>query len=180
MTFWPRLFLLNSIILWLYVLDQILVVMFLLLRRSAQRYSERPVDHVIALISAMLPLLAVPPSQGNLLPLSMLAVCLLTGIVLHLGAKLSLRRSFGVLPADRGVKSRGMYRFVRHPMYLGYILVQLSLVLAGPLMWNICLFIVSCVFFALRISAEERLLGHSPDYQALCRTTRYRLIPGVY
>ena len=33
----------------------------------------------------------------------------------------SLGRSFGVVAANRGIKSRGPYSFVRHPIYLGFL-----------------------------------------------------------
>ena len=44
----------------------------------------------------------------------------LTGLLVEDG-KLSLGRSFGLMPANRGVVSTGMYRLVRHPIYLGYL-----------------------------------------------------------
>lgn len=178
--FWPGLFQAKHVILTLYVLYQTMVVLFLLFRRSAQHISPRPSDHVVATVSTILPLLALPPTQDNILPLPLLLLIFAAGTVLHLGAKLTLRRSFGILPANRGIKTGGVYRIVRHPMYLGYLLVELSLVLAGPLAWNIAILLAGCLLFGLRIFAEERLLGQSPDYRELCRTTRYRLIPGVY
>ena len=44
-----------------------------------------------------------------------------------MAAKFSLARSFGLAPANRGVKSRGAYAFLRHPMYLGYVVEWIGL-----------------------------------------------------
>ena len=56
----------------------------------------------------------------------------ISGFVLQLSAKLTLRRSFGVVAANRGVKASGPYRLVRHPMYAGYALTHVGFLLAGP------------------------------------------------
>ena len=178
--FWPGMFQAGHVIATLYVLNQTLIVFLLIFRRPAQNLSLRPGDHLIAAASTLLPLLVQPPSGNNVIPFLPLLSILVVGLVLHIGAKFSLRRSFGILPANRGIKSEGLYRIVRHPMYLGYVLVDLSLVLSGPTAWNIAILLASWLLFALRISAEERLLGQSPDYREFCRATRYRLLPGVY
>jgi protein-S-isoprenylcysteine O-methyltransferase Ste14 len=49
--------------------------------------------------------------------------------------KLSLGRSFGLAPANRGVVST-TYRFARHPIYLGYLITHLGFLVANPTGWN--------------------------------------------
>lgn len=169
-----------NIITGLYLADQTLVMLFLLLRRPAQQISSRPLDYVIAATGTLLPLLAVPPSGNPIAPLGVCALLLMAGLLLHLAAKLSLRRSFGIVAADRGIKVEGPYRLVRHPMYLGYMLVHLALLLAGPLWWNVLVFTVTWIAFLLRISAEERVLSHNDDYRTFQGKTRFRLIPGSF
>ena len=164
----------------LYLIDQTIIILFLMFRRPAQRMSDRKVDYLIAAAGTLVPLFAVPNSGANIVPMGLCIMLALAGILLHLGAKLSLRRSFGIVAADRGVKVEGAYRFIRHPMYLGYMMVHLSLVLAGPLLWNVVVFGVTWVLLVLRIAAEERLLSANEDYAAFQRKTRFRLIPGLY
>ncbi len=164
----------------IYLADQTIIIAFLLFRRKAAQISARPIDHAAAVAGTLLPLLAVPGSGAPLLNPALCAVLMLAGITIHLGAKLSLRRSFGILPADRGIKDGGLYRLVRHPMYLGYFLVHLGLLLAGPVLWNAAIIALWCVFIMMRIAAEERVLALNAEYRAFQQRTRYRLVPGLY
>lgn len=164
----------------LYVFDQTILMLFLLFNRPAAQVTERPLDCIVALLATLLPLLAVPHSGQPLVPGALCVMLMLLGMLLHIGAKLSLRRSFGILPADRGIKSGGAYHYVRHPMYLGYCVVQTGQLLAGPLAWNVMVFAIAWALLVWRIEIEERLLRQNKDYEAFCTQTRYRLIPYLY
>ena len=107
-------------------------------------------------------------------------VLLLSGLAVQVWAKLTLRRSFGIIPANRGVKASGPYRFVRHPMYLGYVTVHIGFLVLSPNLWNLVVYGVSFAIQIVRIRAEERLLGQDPAYAAFQTRTRYRLLPGVF
>jgi protein-S-isoprenylcysteine O-methyltransferase Ste14 len=150
----------------LYLADQTIIFLFLLFRRTAQRISDRPLDYAVAAAGTLLPLLAVPSSGGSILPIAFCAILFLAGMMLHILAKLSLRRSFGIVAADRGIKAEGAYRFVRHPMYLGYMMVHAALLLAGPSLWNAVVFGLTWLSFILRITAEERVLGQNEAYRS--------------
>ena len=165
----------------LYLLDQVIIFVFLLIRRPTIVISRRPLDWLYAFGGSYLPLLVAPANlEAGLIPPGVAAVLMLLGILVHLMAKLSLRRSFGVVAANRGVKSDGLYRFVRHPMYTGYFIVQVSFLLVGPTVWNLGVFALAWVLQVCRIQAEERLLLSDPAYASFAATTRSRLIPGVY
>ena len=49
-------------------------------------------------------------------------VVMCVALVVSLGAFLSLGRSWGIIPANRGVKTGGLYRVVRHPIYASYVI----------------------------------------------------------
>lgn len=102
------------------------------------------------------------------------------GIAWQLFAKLSLGRSFGLLPANRGVVSTGAYRFMRHPIYAGYLLSEIGFLLANFSTRNLLAIGIWMLLQIGRISLEERVLSEDADYRAYKTKVRYRLIPGVF
>src|ERR1700682_5194874 len=59
---------------------------------------------------------------GPPLPTLFCGLLITAGVLLQIYAKLTLRRSFGIIAANRGVMTSGPYRVVRHPMYAAYLL----------------------------------------------------------
>lgn len=104
----------------------------------------------------------------------------IAGLVLQIAAIMSLSRSFGLLPAHRGVKSDGLYRWVRHPLYMAYTLAWVGYVVNNFSLYNVLIFAVATGFQVLRIRNEEAFLGRYPDYVALAERTRWRLVPYVW
>ena len=102
------------------------------------------------------------------------------GNFIQLLAKMFLRRSFGIAPANRGIKTDGMYRIVRHPMYAGYLLVHIGILTLMPTLFNFAVYAIGWWAQILRLLAEERLLGEDPAYREFMTKTRWRLIPGVF
>lgn len=156
------------------------VVLFVLIRRPSSAISVRLGDWLLAATATAAPLLIVPTAT----PLPQLVLPGLALIILgncfQIWAKLFLRRSFGIAPANRGVKQSGPYRFVRHPMYAGYLAVHIGIMLLMPSLVNLLLYGIGWSAQILRLKAEERLLGQDPTYQDYMRNVRWRLIPGVF
>jgi protein-S-isoprenylcysteine O-methyltransferase Ste14 len=164
----------------MFLVNETVILIFILLRRRAITISHNPTDWAIGFGGTLLPLLIIPVSGEPLLPASICGVLMLSGFVVHLVAKFTLRRSFGVVAANRGVKQSGIYRLVRHPMYAGYLLTQLSVLLAGPNLHNVVVIGLGWAFQIARIVAEERILKEDPSYRELMLRTPYRIIPGVF
>lgn len=162
----------------LLLLSEGLVVVLLLIRRPTDRISTKGLDWVLAAGGTFVVLLVDrggPPLHG---PLG--AVLMLLGLAIHVGAKLSLFRSFGVVAANRGVKVGGLYRLVRHPMYAGYMLTHAGFLLVAPSLWNLAVYAAAWAFLVARIHAEEKVLGADPEYQTFKGRVRYRLMPGLF
>jgi protein-S-isoprenylcysteine O-methyltransferase Ste14 len=94
--------------------------------------------------------------------------------------KLSLGRSFGLAPANRGVVSSGVYRFVRHPIYLGYLITHVGFVLANPTPANICVLAAADLALMLRARCEEQTLAADDVYRNYMLRVRWRVVPGVF
>lgn len=156
------------------------VVLFILLRRPTRDISRRGQDWMLGLAGTLLPLLAIAPQGAPLLPLRICEAIMIAGFALQLSAKLTLRRSFGVVAANRGVKASGPYRLVRHPMYAGYALTHIGFLLAGPTLWNLAIYAAVLTIAVRRIVAEERVLREDAAYRALAEKVRYRLLPLVF
>ena len=93
---------------------------------------------------------------------------------------LTIRRRFGVRPALRGLVTSGPYRFVRHPMYLSYVLADIGYNLEE---WNfvtLLLVLIGWASLLYRIHAEERVISHDAAWPGYVANVRYRLVPGLW
>jgi hypothetical protein len=100
-------------------LEAMTAVLFLIRDRPRQT-SSRPVAWASAFGSFALALSRpiADPSPGPLWIFELLQVA---GFVIAISALVFLGRSFGVVAALRRVKTCGLYRWVRHPVYAGYL-----------------------------------------------------------
>lgn len=160
----------------IFLVSEGLVALMVLLRRSTDQISLNPLDWAIGVGGTLLPMM-VNPSGGGWFGG---AGFLLVGLIMSLVAKLTLGRSFGIVAANRGVKRRGIYAAVRHPMYLGYFLTYAGVLLLNPSLWNGVLLLVWAALQIARIQAEERVLMRDPAYREHAEHVRFRLVPFVY
>lgn len=87
------------------------------------------------------------------------------------------------IQAERGhrVISTGVYGVVRHPMYLGAIVMFLGAPLLTGSLSALAVGLAESLLIVVRVIGEERLLVRElPGYDEYCRRVRYRLIPYVW
>jgi protein-S-isoprenylcysteine O-methyltransferase Ste14 len=146
-------------------------------RRPAKSESTSPSLWLLAIAGTCVGLLMRPSDAPGATQIGVAVQ--VVGLALLVAALLSLRRSFAIVPANRGIREGGLYRIVRHPIYLAEITAFLGLVLANPSTLNAALWLCACVLQFARACAEERFLAADPAYRAYLAKVRYRLVPGI-
>ena len=158
------------------------VMVFVLIRRPTENISLKLSDWFLAIVATGAPLLIqisdTPAAMKFAVPVAV--VLFLIGNIIQISGKLFLRRSFGIAPANRGIKTDGLYRLVRHPIYAGYLLVHIATLLLMPSPINFLIYAIGWTAQIMRLLAEERLLSQDPAYCAFTAKTRWRLIPGIF
>ncbi len=83
--------------------------------------------------------------------------------------------------AEQHVVSTGLYGLVRHPMYVGNLIMLVGIPLALGSYWGLVFVIPGLVVLAVRIVDEEKALTHElAGYREYMRHVRYRLVPYVW
>lgn len=82
---------------------------------------------------------------------------------------------------DQKVISTGLYGIVRHPMYVGVLIMWVPIPIALGSWWGLIPMAAIPLALVFRILNEESvLIRELPGYQAYCQKTKYRLIPFIW
>jgi protein-S-isoprenylcysteine O-methyltransferase Ste14 len=156
------------------------VVVLTVVRRRA-RFVDRS---FVAALTTMLSLAGPPMLRATdaapAVPDALTVIVSAIGLLLVIVGKMALGRSFGVVPANRGVVVRGPYEFVRHPIYTGYLITHLGFLIANPSPWNMVVIAIADTALICRALMEERVLSADAIYQGYCRRVGWHLVPGVF
>ncbi|HET7699183.1 MAG TPA: methyltransferase [Vicinamibacterales bacterium] len=163
----------------LLLVSEALVVALTLIRRTAAVVDRSWKARILTAFATFGPPL-VRPAGVAVAPEFLTIAISACGLMIVVFGKLSLGRSFGLTPANRGVVSTGMYRVVRHPIYLGYLITHLGFIIANPAGWNLSVLVVADVALMLRAMCEEKTLALDPEYRAYMDRVRWRIVPGVF
>jgi protein-S-isoprenylcysteine O-methyltransferase Ste14 len=91
--------------------------------------------------------------------------------------------SWARIQDDRGqvVVQQGMYRYIRHPMYLGVIAGFLGIPLVLGSWWGMVPSVAIVGLFVYRTYREDRMLMEGlAGYAKYTEEVRYRLLPGIW
>jgi protein-S-isoprenylcysteine O-methyltransferase Ste14 len=162
----------------LIVLTESIVAIFLVIRRNPDETRHTWQTWITTTCGTLAPFLLRPiDATDDLLLGETLQVI---GFVMQIAALLYLSRSFGLLPAHRGVKSGGLYGLVRHPLYTAYLIMFLGYWINNQSLHNTAVLLAATVFMVMRIYYEEALLIKYAEYKRYASRIRWRLIPSVW
>jgi protein-S-isoprenylcysteine O-methyltransferase Ste14 len=82
---------------------------------------------------------------------------------------------------EQNVVSSGLYALVRHPMYMGGLVMFVGMILSLGSWWGLLAFLLMMPAFIWRIFEEETLLTKDlAGYAEYKNTVRYRLVPFIW
>lgn len=139
----------------LLVLRDFVAGYFFLKRESAQITSGKLVSFTAYLSSAM-PLLYFGPDHTTKEILLASDILAIIGFLFVALATIELGTSIGISPAKRSLVKSGIYKWVSHPMYVGYVLSELGMAILNPL--NLMLIFISSTLYVTRAKKETALL----------------------
>jgi protein-S-isoprenylcysteine O-methyltransferase Ste14 len=160
--------------------SETLVVALTVLRRTTVIVDRSYRARTLTAVSVLGPALVRPAAVVALAPELATVLLSAVGLLVVIGGKLSLGRSFGLMPANRGIVSTGLYRLVRHPIYMGYLITHAGFLLANPTMWNIAVVVGADLALMRRAVCEEETLAKDAAYRSYQQVVRWRVVPGVF
>lgn len=122
------------------------------------------------------------PISDEPLTIRLVGVCIFTlGLMTAISARLQLGNNWsdiedGKIADEHAVVSRGIYRYIRHPIYTGDILLLLGLELCLNSWLVLGLLLLVPVVAVQTIKEEQKLIRALPDYADYMRRTK-RFIP---
>lgn len=162
------------------LMSEMLVVALTVIRRSAASVDRSMRARIITTVSLLGPLLVKPSHVAPLLSPTITVSASVLGLALVIAGKLTLGRSFGLMPANRGIVSSGVYRLVRHPIYLGYLVTHVAFLFASPSLSNIVILTAGDVGLMMRAVCEEETLARDARYREYQELVRWRVCPGLF
>ncbi|MEO8590148.1 MAG: methyltransferase [Flavobacteriales bacterium] len=120
---------------------------------------------------------------GWLLPLWAWALFALGLVIFFLAVAALGGGNFTIMPDPRKgntLSKRGIYRFLRHPMYTAVLLCGVAVSFGAPSVWRWGALTVCCVVLVIKVHYEERALTTvHPEYPELMKGVA-RLLPGIW
>ena len=161
----------------LFCFSEMLTAVFLLFRSAPETVSVIGFDWIIGIGGTFAPL-CFRPASWEVTPWAKYAI--VAGVIIQVAGLVSLNRSIAVVAAKREIKTKGLYRFVRHPLYASYFLTFGGYVLMNTSIENLIIYVVTMGFLFIRVYREEEHLALDSLYQEYMHKVTYRVIPFVF
>jgi protein-S-isoprenylcysteine O-methyltransferase Ste14 len=156
---------------------ELIIALLFFVRRDPWVRSDAPLAWISTTLGGW-GMLAARPSFAPVFGFDLLWFSLQLGGAFAAAISLGvLGRSFGLVAANRGVRTAGPYRIIRHPAYASYFFADVGYTLENPSVRNVALLVLVLSAQLVRIRTEEDCLSADPAYRRYCERVRYRLVP---
>jgi len=165
---------------WSYLLfcsAETLAALFFIVRSPPVSVSADSRDWLLAIGATFAPFF-FSPSDMTIWPGARYLLAI--GSLLQIAGLLSLNRSFGLVAAQRTIKTSGMYRLVRHPVYASYMVSSSAYLLTNASPSNGVVYTLAMLMLVARLLREERFLAADVRYRVYMRQVKYRLLPLIF
>ena len=165
---------------WSYLLfcaAETLAALFFIVRSAPVSVSTDAGDWLLAIGATFAPFFFAP-SDMAIWPGA--RYLLAVGSLLQIAGLLSLNRSFGLVAAQRDIKTGGVYRMVRHPLYASYLISLSGYLLANTSPANTVAYVATISMLVARLLREERFLSSDVRYRVYMRQVKFRLLPFIF
>lgn len=165
---------------WSYLLfcaAETLAALFFVVRSAPVSISTDAGDWLLAIGATFAPFL-LSPADMAIWPGARYLLAI--GSLLQIAGLLSLNRSFGLVAAQREIKTGGAYRVVRHPLYASYLISLSGYLLANTSPANAVTYFATISMMVARLLREERFLSTDVRYRVYMRQVKYRLLPFIF
>lgn len=157
----------------------VLIVVGYLRRTKARERAATFAEVALPLIGAPAPFVLLQAEWNPVVSDRVYMAILLAGGALAVVSYAFLGGSFSILVEARELRSRGPYRLVRHPVYLGQIIAATGVVLGRFVWWSALAGLAFAGVQVARAVLEERkLLRATPGY-AEYRSRTWMLVPFI-
>jgi protein-S-isoprenylcysteine O-methyltransferase Ste14 len=175
----------SSKLLWIletgiYIVLAVLVV--LRLKAPPMARAEHPGEILLPLAGGVWPflLLTSPRTEFGIRYQNEIMVVMVAGTAIALTAYLSLREAFAIIVEARTVKTCGLYRLVRHPVYTGQIITAAAVLVWRFSLENVFVFLGFVAVQWYRTVLEERKLKAAFPFYEEYASRRSRFFPGLW
>ena len=172
-----------NIVMRLSVIAYLVVIAATLLVRVRPAAKARGIEpRISALIGTFLLTVIVLFPRRELSPGAEIVSTLLTlgGSIFAVVVLTQLRESFSIMAEARQLVTTGVYRVVRHPLYLAEEIAAIGVVMQFFSLWTALILAVQICFQLRRMRNEEAILAEIfPEYLAYRQRTA-RILPGIY
>ena len=165
---------------WSYLLfcaAETLAALFFIVRSAPVSVSTDAGDWLLAIGATFAPFF-LSPADMAIWPGA--RYLLAVGSLLQIAGLLSLNRSFGLVAAQREIKTGGVYRVIRHPLYASYLISLSGYLLANTSLANTIIYVATMTMMVMRLLREERFLSTDVRYRVYMRQVKYRLLPFIF
>ena len=157
--------------------SETLTAVFLLFRSAPKTVSVDRFDWIVGIAGTFAALL-FRPSPFGVAPWAKYAI--IAGVLIQIAGLISLNRSLAIVAAKREIKTAGLYRFVRHPLYASYFLTFSGYLLMNSTIQNLTIYLATMGLLFIRLFREEKHLALDSLYREYMQKVSYRVIPFIF